>query len=244
MNAQVVRNPKMPKVIHDSWAFLFNKVMDNPRWREIERVVGTNKHNICPEPQNIFKAFSIPRDKVQAVFLGLSPYQNYKRGMLFATGLAFGVPDRTMDTPSLQIIRDELERTYPTFNVDDPRIFDYTLEHWHNQGVMLLNSALTVIKRADARCHLHLWDWFTQEVLWYISYNTAPKPFVFMGRDAQKFNKHVDDSLHTIINVYHPAAEARNKGGQYRFTGSDVFTKVNNVLINLYNEKINWLYEN
>lgn len=65
-----------------------------------------------------------------------------------------------------------------------------------------------------------------------------------MGRDAQKFNKHVDDSLHTIINVYHPAAEARNKGGQYRFTGSDVFIKVNNVLINLYNEKINWLYEN
>lgn len=233
---------KKPKIVHESWASFFDFIMTRPEWENILTLVRNKREVICPDVTNVFKAFSMPLDNVKTVFLGLSPYQNIKRNKLFATGLAFGVPDETMDTPSLKVIRDELERSYPDRNVDSPNEFDYTLEHWHNQGVLLLNSALTVRKRADARIHCEQWRGFTSYLMKFLNAKLSTAPFVFMGKDAQKFNVFIDQDKHEIINVYHPAAEAR--GGNYKFTGSNVFLKVNSILTNLYNEKIDWLYEN
>lgn len=230
---------RKPKIVHESWASFFDVIMRFQSWQRIENLVKTRKNNICPDVQDIFRVFSLPLKDVKTVFVGLSPYQNVKRNRLFATGLAFGVPDKTMDTPSLKVIRDELEKSYPGENVDDDNVFDYTLKHWHNQGVLLLNSSLTVTKRGDARGHCEYWRVFTCELMKFLNDKLSTAPFVFMGKDAQRFNVYIEPQKHEIINVYHPAAEAR--GGNYKFTGSNVFLRVNSILKNLYNEEINWL---
>lgn len=231
---------KKPKVVHDSWASFFDVMMNHPEWQHLENMIKSKKHVICPQVQNIFRVFSMPLDKIKTVFVGLSPYQNKLRNELFATGLAFAVPNRNMDTPSLKVIRDELELTFPHRDVDDSNTFDYTLEHWHNQGVFLYNIALSVILRADARIHLGHWAWFTMNLMKFLNKKLPGNPFVFMGKDAQKYNVFIEGN-HEVINVYHPAAEARNPSGPYKFTNKNVFNRVNEYLISMYNEEINWL---
>lgn len=233
---------EMPRAAHQSWAFFFEKIVKEPNWFKLKKFVAANKHHICPDIENIFKAFSLPVDNIKVIFLGLSPYQNIYRGQKFATGLAFGVPDKSMDTPSLKVIRDELENTYPDKYIDSPQVFDYTLQHWHDQGVFLINSAFTVRRRGNAKSHLPMWDWFTTELMLFLNSKVSSGIFVFMGKDAQTFNPLINEQYHYKFDTYHPAAEARGNN-KYKFTGTGIFKNINEILENLYGKEhiINWL---
>lgn len=188
-----------------------------------------------PERKNIFKALSTPLDSVNVVILGQDPY--YNPG--FATGVAFAVKNDKWDTPSLKIIRDDLMLIYHRIDIDDPNVFDYTLEHWIRQGVLLLNATLTV-QAFSPKSHKDLWKDFTKTLIKIIN-EKDNIVFVMMGKEAQYFSDLIDQNRNKLIEVDHPARDSYSN--KKYFTGSKVFLRINNYLEELSKPKIKWLLD-
>ena len=189
---------------------------------------------VYPEQKNVFKAFQLtPYEKVKVVFLGLDPYIRKNQ----ATGLSFGVDIDKTDRkipPSLKTIIKELEEDLDTLCLD----FDYSLEGWAKQGVLMLNTSLTV-QDGQTNSHLHMWKPFTLEVIDTINDMNENVIFILLGRTAQSYEKYLDSDSTRIIKAPHPAAEAY-AGGKAGFYGSKIFSKCNNMLYMLGKEEINW----
>jgi uracil-DNA glycosylase len=170
---------------------------------------------IYPKKEDIFKAFTLcPLSKVRVVILGQDPYHNGQ-----ATGLAFGVAHKPIP-PSLRIIHKELCNQFDHHQPIEE--FDYTLEHWAKQGVLLLNTSLTV-KEKNAASHAGLWDWFVLEVIKLIQRERRETIFVLWGKHAQKFKKYINIA---VLQSSHPAAEAYS-GGQGGFYDNGHFYNIN-----------------
>jgi len=189
---------------------------------------------VYPELKNVFKAFRLtPYEKVKVVFLGLDPYiRKYQ-----ATGLSFGVElsENMMKVPpSLKTIIKELEEDLDTLCLD----FDYSLEGWAKQGVLMLNTSLTV-QDGQTNSHLHMWKPFTLEVIDAINDMNENVIFILLGKTAQSYEKYLDPDSTRIIKAPHPAAEAY-AGGRAGFYGSKIFSKCNSMLYMLGKEEINW----
>lgn len=163
--------------------------------------------------------------------LGQCPYPQKD----MATGIAFAVP-KGEDSPSLKIIRDELFDYTNDITIDEN--FDETMSHWTNQGILLLNSALTV-EPYKPGSHIHLWQDFTKQLIKYISDEKTAIIFVLMGKAAQHFNQYIDKDVHYVINTAHPAADTY--GNKKLFRNSGVFEQIDTLLFKLNGEKIKWL---
>lgn len=189
---------------------------------------------VYPEQKNVFKAFQLtPYEKVKVVFLGLDPYIRKNQ----ATGLSFGVDIDKTDRkipPSLKTIIKELEEDLDTLCLD----FDYSLEGWAKQGVLMLNTSLTV-QDGQTNSHLNMWKPFTLEVIDAINDMNENVIFILLGRTAQSYEKYLDPDSTRIIKAPHPAAEAY-AGGKAGFYGSKIFSKCNSMLYMLGKEEINW----
>ena len=189
---------------------------------------------VYPEQKDVFKAFQLtPYEKVKVVFLGLDPYIRKDQ----ATGLSFGVDIDKTDRkipPSLKIIIKELESDLDTLCLD----FDYSLEGWAKQGVLMLNTSLTV-QDGQTNSHLHMWKPFTLEVIDAINDKNDDVIFILLGKTAQSYEKHLDPESTRVIKAPHPAAEAY-AGGKAGFYGSKIFSKCNAMLYMLEKEEINW----
>ena len=139
------------------------------------------KHTVYPAGVDTFKAFELCQlQDTRVVILGQDPYHNGQ-----ATGLAFAVNGERIP-PSLKIITRELQAQYDHV----PEEFDYSLEHWAKQGVLLLNTALTVVK-GNAASHMHLWSWWTPKVLTALSKSNPNIIFVLWGKQAQSYAKYI-----------------------------------------------------
>lgn len=196
-------------------------------WPELEPLVDSSQFDftveeikskgkkIYPKRQDIFKAFRLcPLSEVQVVILGQDPYHNGQ-----ATGMAFGVAHKPIP-PSLRIIHKELCAQFDhTQSLDD---FDHTLEHWAKQGVLLLNTCLTVEEKTPG-AHAGMWDWFVVQVLRMVQEKRRKTIFVLWGKHAQKFKKHIDVA---VLQSAHPAAEAYS-GGNGGFHGNGHFYDIN-----------------
>tara|TARA_E500000318_G_scaffold53851_3_gene50157 strand:+ start:1731 stop:2444 length:714 start_codon:yes stop_codon:yes gene_type:complete len=205
-------------------------------WPELESLVDSSQFDftveeikskgkkIYPKRQDIFKAFRLcPLNEVQVVILGQDPYHNGQ-----ATGLAFGVGHKPIP-PSLRIIHKELCAQFDhNQSLDD---FDHTLEHWAKQGVLLLNTCLTVEEKTPG-AHAGMWDWFVVQVLKMVQERRRHTIFVLWGKHAQKFSKHIDVA---VVQSAHPAAEAYS-GGNGGFHGNGHFYDINDRI----EKPINW----
>lgn len=162
-----------------------------------------------------------------------------------ATGLAFGVANGERVQPSLSIIQTELALSY--FNDITYHMEDTTLQSWHDQGVVLLNSSLSC-DSFNPESEDHLWLPESHSYLWRLSlmenlfkwmsdelYNIV---FVFMGRKAHYYNKLVDRERHTVLNTYHPVADFHS--GQQLFVGSKIFNDINSNLEEYGKDTISW----
>ena len=173
-------------------------------------------HEVFPEHENIFKAFELtPPRKIRVVILGQDPYHGPKEAM----GLAFSVPKyKKFIPPSLQNIYREIERST---KVKMPETGDLT--NWAKQGVLLLNSVLTV-RAHSPRSHANKgWERFTDEVIAEINNFNRPIIFVLWGRDAQKKAGQIDGKRHIILKAAHPSPLSASRG----FFGCDHFLKIN-----------------
>jgi len=182
---------------------------------------------IYPDMHDIFNAFKYTSYKeVKAVIVGQDPYINPNE----AHGLAFSVLPGAKTPPSLCNIFKELKDDIGCTIPDSGHLIN-----WANQGVMLLNTVLTVEARRSRSHARKGWEQFTDTVLQHLSDRTKPMAFLLWGKDAQAKSRLINNPSHLILNAAHPSPLA---GG--RFFGCRHFSKTNEFLIQNGIEPINW----
>ena len=184
---------------------------------------------VFPEKQNIFKAFSLTKlDNLKVVILGQDPYHGFGQ----AQGLAFSTPANIKNPPSMQNILKEIQSDLGKKSICE----DGDLTPWAKQGVLLLNTILTV-EEGKAKSHHKLgWEIFTDNIIKYISENCSDIVFILWGAPAIAKIKIIDKSKHHILTSPHPSPLSSYRG----FFGSKQFSKTNEILTSLKKEPINW----
>lgn len=170
---------------------------------------------IFPSGSNWFRALDLtPLDEVRVVILGQDPYH----GPGQAHGLCFSVPDGVRPPPSLVNIYKELENDLGVRPVKHG-----FLEHWAKQGVLLLNSVLTVEMGLAASHRDRGWEQFTDAVIRLVNEKQDPVVFMLWGSYAQKKASFVDQSRHLVLKAPHPSPLSAHSG----FLGCKHFSKAN-----------------
>jgi uracil-DNA glycosylase len=169
-----------------------------------------------------------PQD-VSVVILGQDPYHGEDRGIKQAHGLAFSVPDGVRPPPSLRNILTELYS-----DIGNPSAITGNLSAWSDQGVLLLNTALTT-RGGQAGAHKKLWTPFTLCLLGQLGRQDKPLVFILWGADAQK-HKHLIAAHHVVIESVHPSPLSSHRG----FFGSKPFSKCNAALSAMGRAIIRW----
>lgn len=183
---------------------------------------------VYPSSPEVLRAFEMTQLKdLKAVIIGQDPYHNGA-----ATGLAFGVRPGFKINPSLRVIYKELCLEYGEEELPN---FDFSLEHWAKQGVLLLNTTLTVVK-GHPNSHESLWRGFVDKMVTKMVREKDNVVFLLWGKYAQnrfealvKGTNMYDGKSHVVITAPHPAAEVYGsmKAG---FVGSNCFMKANDNL--------------
>lgn len=181
-----------------------------------------------PEPF-IFNAFdSTPFHKVKVVILGQDPYHGEGQ----AHGLSFSVPPKVKIPPSLKNIYKELTRDIAGFNSPEHGC----LVSWAEQGVLLLNTVLTV-EQSKAHSHAKFgWEIFTTNVLKTLNADSKHIVFMLWGAHAQKKGQLIERDKHTVLTSVHPSPLSAHRG----FIGCSHFSQANAILIKNNRLPINW----
>lgn len=179
----------------------FSTILDTLKKEKAEGKV------VYPEAAAVFRAFrETPLSQVRVVLLGQDPYP--KEG--YSTGIAFGHAKNLKIAPSLEKIVDAIEvDVYDGLQFEKPN-FDTTLESWTKQGILCLNTALTVVDQTPGS-HAELWKPFTEFVIERL--NTIGRNVIWLawGAQSQNFAKAVNVFEHFVFSHEHPAKAAREK---------------------------------
>ena len=191
-----------------------------------------NHYTIYPKADDIFNAFHFtPLSKVKVVILGQDPYHNEGQ----AHGLCFSVQPEVQLPPSLVNIYQELKEDIGCYIPNHGY-----LEKWAKQGVLLLNTVLTV-RAHQANSHQGKgWEQFTDAVIQAINEQERPIVFLLWGRPAQSKRSMLTNPNHLILEAPHPSPLSAYRG----FFGCRHFSKANEFLINSKIEPIDWQIEN
>lgn len=217
----------------------WTRVIDLGEVDRIMKILISNKESLCPAIKDVFKAFTLcPLSKLKCIILGQDPYNNWLNDRPVATGLAFANTPGTVEkdySPSLDVLR----RSVIDFSVPHNQItFDISLEKWEEQGVMLLNSALSCMKgKTDS--HTLLWRPFMLSLLSNLSKSTNGIVYVLLGNVAWSFESYIEAKNNYILKERHPAYYARCK----KPMPSGIWREINNILTDLYGQGIEWYKE-
>ena len=217
--------------LHPSWLTALREEFDQPYMAELKRFLLTEKEagkRIFPAGANWFRALDLtPLDQVKVVILGQDPYH----GPGQAHGLCFSVPNGVRPPPSLVNIYKELES-----DLGIRRPAHGFLEHWARQGVLLLNSVLTVEMGIAASHRDRGWERFTDAVVRLVNAKETPVVFMLWGSYAQKKASFVDTSRHLVLKAPHPSPLSAHSG----FLGCRHFSKANEFLESRGLAPIDW----
>lgn len=220
----------MSKKKQNGWATFIEEQFHEEYWVELERFLSEeeSRKNIYPKGQDLFRAFDLcPLDETRVVILGQDPY--YKPGR--ADGLAFSVKRGNKIPPTLRNIFKEINRD---LDVPIPKHGD--LSKWAEQGVLLLNSALTV-PEGEPKAHLKVWEPFIIKVI----QECIKRECIFMiwGMDAYDlFWKAWPDELPSaFVSGGHPSPQ---NNSARKFLGCGHFSTVNQWLEEKGEKEINW----
>lgn len=197
------------------------------------------KEKVCPLPKDVFNAFAkCPYNNLRVVILGQDPYNNYRNGKPVATGIAFANTSDTSEenySPSLEVLKESvIDYTKYHRNI----IFDPSLEKWEEQGVLLLNSALSCIMGKPGS-HSLMWRPFIKHLLINLSKYHTGIVYVLMGSDAQSFEMYINKMHNHIIKIRHPSWYAR----QNIRMPSELWNQINEILIGQNGYGIEWYKE-
>lgn len=217
--------------IEESWKKALKAEFGKPYFQQIVLHIKTEKSQgktIYPAGSNIFHAFDkTPIDHVKVVILGQDPYH----GPGQAHGLSFSVPAGIPQPPSLVNIFKEIESD---LGVKAPR--SGNLEHWAEQGVLLLNASLTV-RANEPMSHARIgWAQFTDTVIQTISQQKQHVVFLLWGKFAREKKALIDTSKHLVLEAAHPSPLSAHNG----FLGCRHFSRANDYLVKNGIDPIDW----
>jgi len=216
--------------IAQSWKTALQEEFDKPYFAEIANVVRTEimaGKTIYPPPKLIFNAFDkTPFDEVKVVIIGQDPYH----GAGQAHGLCFSVQRGIKPPPSLVNIFKEIETD---LGIAPPN--HGCLERWAEQGVFLLNTALTV-RAGEPMSHSKIgWETFTDAVIKLLSDSKKGLVFLLWGNFARGKRVLIDADKHFVLEAAHPSPLSGGK-----FFGNNHFSKTNDLLVQQGLSPINW----
>jgi uracil-DNA glycosylase len=212
------------------WNPVLRAEFDKPYWKELQSFVAGERqqHAVYPPKDDVFAALHLtPYSEVEVMILGQDPYH----GAGQAHGLCFSVREGVPQPPSLQNILKELEA-----DLDCPPPDHGCLDAWARQGVLLLNTTLTVRARQAGSHQGKGWETFTDEVIRAVDAKPERVVFVLWGAYARKKKKLIDASRHVIIESAHPSPLSAHNG----FFGSRPFSRANQALVDAGRTPIDW----
>ena len=225
----------MEWILEESWREKLKDEMDEPYYRELVDKVQEEyekyENETCYPPEDkIFNAFNLcPFDKVKVVIMGQDPYFNPGQAM----GLSFSVPDGVKLPPSLKTLYRALG-----INLNGINQPSGDLTRWAEQGVLLLNTVLTVREKQAKSHHKYKWQLFTDAVVRALNKEREHIVFMLWGRIAQRKERFIrtDNGRHMVLKAVHLVA--RRYGG---WDGKEHFTCCNNYLIEHKIARIDWM---
>lgn len=215
-----------------SWKDFFEKEKEKAYFRKLEEFLDNEYKNkvIYPPRDLVFNAFSLcPLDKIKVVIIGQDPYHEPEQAM----GLSFSVPSTCKVPPSLKNIYKEIED-------DCNELFfnkDGDLTYLANQGVLLLNSILTVEKGKPLSHNIKEYEELYHNILKELDELDYPLVFMLWGGNAKKQSVYLKNPKHLVLCANHPSPLSANRGG---FFGCKHFSKANQFLIQNGIEPIIW----
>ena len=214
-----------------TWEDIIENEKQKPYYQSLKEEIDRRYEisTVFPEKQNIFKAFSLSKiEDLKVVILGQDPYHGFGQ----AQGLSFSTPKEIKNPPSmmniLKEIKDDLQK--------DSICSDGDLTPLAKDGVLLLNTILTVEESLPKSHHKLGWESFTDNIIKYISDNCENIVFLLWGSPAISKSKLINTKKHHILTAPHPSPLSSYRG----FFGCKHFSKTNNILKSLGKKEINW----
>ncbi|RXJ82369.1 uracil-DNA glycosylase [Arcobacter sp. F2176] len=214
-----------------TWQDVINKQKEQEYFQKLENSINHlyETTTVFPDKKNIYKAFdTTPLDELKVVILGQDPYH----GTGQAQGLAFSTPKEIKNPPSMVNILKEIKDDI----TKDSSCLDGDLTPWAKQGVLLLNTILTVEESKPKSHHKLGWEIFTNNIIKHISANCEDIIFILWGAPAIAKTKLIDSNKHYILTAPHPSPLSSYRG----FFGCKHFSKTNEILESLGKKEINW----
>jgi len=216
--------------LEEGWLKVLEMEFTKPYFIDLKsKLIDAKNHNaiIYPQGHLIFNAFELaPWESVKVVIIGQDPYHQPGQAM----GLSFSVPKNIQIPPSLRNIYKEINRD---LGVAIPKHGDLTT--WAKQGVLLLNSILTVEANKPASHKNFGWEIFTDAAIKNISDNKENIVFMLWGNHAQNKKSLIDSKKHLILESRHPSPLAGNS-----FVGNNHFSTCNKYLVSKNLKEIAW----
>jgi len=236
--------------IHKSWKPLFTKLFADTRFSKIietelrNEIESNPKVIIYPKPALLFNAFALTSlTKLKVIFIGQDPYFDYelynRQPIPQAMGLSFSVPVGIKIPSSLS----NIFKNQKAFKHIESIPEHGNLEYWASQGCLMLNTSLTVKDgSASKNCHQHIWKWFTDEIIKYISETCPHVIFVLWGAHALDKLPLINTKSHYIIASSHPSGLSVSKPlrDYPSFQEEDHFGKINTKLTEWGHKPIIW----
>ena len=214
----------------NDWDELLREEFDKPYYQKLRRILAHEykKYKICPDMSDIFNALKLTAyEKTKVVLLGQDPYHGENQ----AHGLAFSVKEGIQFPPSLvnifKEIQNDLARSFPETGC---------LTQWAEQGVLLLNTTLTV-RSGQPNSHKAIgWEIFTDKVISLLAEHKKPLVFLLWGAHARSKMKLLEFTNHKILIAPHPSPLSAHRG----FFGCKHFSASNSFLENTGQKPIQW----
>ena len=224
----------MRKIFHNDWAQLLDDELKQPYYLELRQfLIGEYRtQKIFPNMYDIFNALHFtPYAATKVVILGQDPY--HEPGQ--AHGLSFSVLPNVPPPPSLLNIFKELRDDLGCFMPNNG-----CLKPWADQGVLLLNTVLTVRAHAANSHRGHGWEIFTDKIIRLLNEHERPIAFILWGRPARSKKSMITNSRHFVVESAHPSPLSASGG----FFGSRPFSRVNKFLESVGEQPIDWQIPN
>ena len=217
--------------IDTNWKDILLDITNTIDLKLIENILINKEHNqLYPKNDlilNTFNHFNI--ENIKVVIIGQDPYHTPNKAM----GLSFSVPNGELIPPSLRNIFKELKEDGFSITIEKNK---GDLTKWVKEGILLLNSSLTVIEKTP-NSHQKYWSPFTDKIIKYISEHTIGCVFMLWGNFAKNKKQFIDSKKHLILESSHPSPMSSNRGGWF---GTKHFSKANEYLVSNSKNKVEW----
>ena len=216
-------------IIGNDWDEVLAEEFEKPYFEELQTFLNQEykTQKIYPQKENVFKAFEYtPFSQVKVVIIGQDPYHGENQ----AHGLCFSVCDGVKFPPSLRNIFKELKSDLGIDKVSGQ------LDSWAKQGVLMLNTVLTVREGQPTSHKGKGWEIFTSKVIEHLNKKQTPIVFLLWGAHAQKIGEMVTNPIHQKLVTVHPSPLSASRG----FFGCKHFSKSNDILQQNNIEMVNW----